>query len=525
MREKVNKKPAHISPDGTNDLFPEAYAGNSTGPLKKAEQIMVEARQSDSFKKALKLARKALHIAPNCVDAYIFQAQMEAFNEDIIIENFTKAVEYARSNIGEARFLKMAGRFGADKQTDLFLQASVGFAHFYYFNMDYAKSQEILTEIVELDKEDRYKARPLLAAAYLLDNEPDEFKYVLDRFRRDESADMAYLRVLESYIVNGDSKRTHKLLEKALQANIYIPELLLDSESELGDEVEPVTPGSEVEAAEYVDSFLECWDYVEGSLEWLSKETGIEIADDDIIDDIPDEALGELENLILESYSVSDEEVITKYLAKYRSPFHLEDVAGIIASNMNLSDPPPFTSLINEMFPFVRKVQWDDRGEELEFYISFARLYYHSSEKSEPSEANVEKYLFSPLDPLDGETLSSSEEVVKQLLQRNNRINIVLRFYEQLHPDGMESVPAQTYIQLSYVGRFIDDAAKEIWKSRNRYNAYDHRELLEELSFLDENMINLFRAFISLIDIPIPDEIPKGEYMHILKSIERLKNE
>lgn len=519
----MNDHQKEISSDGIQDLFPDAYAGNSTGPLKKAEEIMVEARQADSPKKALKLTRKALHIAPNCVDAYLFQAQISSFNEDKINENLTKAVEYARSNIGEGRFQKLAGRFGDDNQTDLFLRASIGLAQFLYSDTEYEKSREVLAEIIELDKKDRYRIKPLLAASYLLDGQPDMFRLTLYQYRSDKTADMAYLQALQSFRENGDSRKARKQLRKAMQSNRFVPYILLDSEYEIDDWDESCMPGSESEAEAYADSFYDCWEYVEGSLEWLSQETGIEIVEEDVFENVSDRVIDEFERLIFEPYSETDKEILTGFLEEYNSPFDYEDAVRIITPNMYLENPPSFIALSMEMFPFDKKVRWKSREMELDYKIAFGRLYHHLRNENEPSEAEVEKYIFSAFDPVNAEMVENPEKVVKQLLERNNRINIALRYYEQIHPDGIDSVPAQTYIQLSYVGKSIDDTANGIWKSRKRYSAYDFRETLDEWPATDEQLFVLLRAFISLIDIPIPDEIPKGEYMHILESIERMK--
>ncbi len=95
---------------------------------------------------------------------------------------------------------------------------------------------------------------------------------LLEQYREDSTAKMAYPRALLAFRREGDSFEARRCLKRALQANAFVPGLLLGTRS-------PLPPSgayaleSEEEATLYFIVSCQTWKTTPGALDWLRSQT------------------------------------------------------------------------------------------------------------------------------------------------------------------------------------------------------------------------------------------------------------
>ena len=91
-RRAMERMSAHIGKllEG-GGLLPEAPAPNT--PLEKAQDLVYEALESESARKRIQLAKRALKISGDCADAYVLLAEEDAGSLEEARELYQKGVE------------------------------------------------------------------------------------------------------------------------------------------------------------------------------------------------------------------------------------------------------------------------------------------------------------------------------------------------------------------------------------------------------------------------------------------------
>ena len=95
---------------------------------------------------------------------------------------------------------------------------------------------------------------------------------LLDRYAEDHLALMEYPRALLRFRAEGDSPEAKRALKRAVQANRFVPGILLHTRA-ITRGFSHFAPGREEEAAFYAILSLGTWAGTEGALDWLRKRT------------------------------------------------------------------------------------------------------------------------------------------------------------------------------------------------------------------------------------------------------------
>jgi tetratricopeptide (TPR) repeat protein len=242
-----------------------------TTPLERAQDLIYEAFETESSRKRVQLAKKALKVSPDCADAYVLLAEEDAGSLEEARELYQKGVEAGERALGRETFEEEAGHFWGILETRPYMRARQGLAVCLWELGDREEAIEHYREMLDLNPGDNQGIRYELAG-YLLDEEMDkELGELLERYEEDASAFWVYTRALWRFRKEGDTEEPTVALKEAIETNPYVPLYLLGHKSLPGALPELIGFGDESEAVAYFARALTGWLRTPQALEWLRQ--------------------------------------------------------------------------------------------------------------------------------------------------------------------------------------------------------------------------------------------------------------
>jgi tetratricopeptide (TPR) repeat protein len=242
-----------------------------TTPLERAQDLIYEAFETESPRKRVQLAKKALKVSPDCADAYVLLAEEDAGSLEEARELYQKGVEAGERALGRETFEEEAGHFWGILETRPYMRARQGLAVCLWELGEREEAIEHYREMLYLNPGDNQGIRYELAG-YLLDEEMDEeLGELLERYEEDASAFWVYTRALWRFRKEGDTEEATAALKEALETNPYVPLYLLGHKSLPGALPELIGFGDESEAVAYFARALTGWLRTPQALEWLRQ--------------------------------------------------------------------------------------------------------------------------------------------------------------------------------------------------------------------------------------------------------------
>jgi tetratricopeptide (TPR) repeat protein len=239
-------------------------------PLELAQDKMYEAFEA-SGKKRTKLAREALSVCADCVDAYVLLAEEASANVEQAKEWFEQGVKAGERTLGPDFFKESRGHFWGLLETRPYMRAREGLAQCLWEMGERGEAIKHFREMLALNPNDNQGVRYELAHLFLLEGLDQELGELFNQYPEDPSAVWAYSKALCKFRREGDSLKSRLALSQAFRCNLYVP-LYFGGVLDLPDTL-PLTVGfgDESEAEAYVlDAFPE-WSETPGALEWLAK--------------------------------------------------------------------------------------------------------------------------------------------------------------------------------------------------------------------------------------------------------------
>jgi tetratricopeptide (TPR) repeat protein len=251
----------------------EANAGASTlpsdiPPVEAARELC--ARACESFGRVqLNLARQALQVDPDCLDALILLAQREVEAERAL-PLMRRAVEAGERSLKE-HFEKGVGNFWLIPATRPYMEARRKLALLLTSLEEFHQAADHLRDLIRLNPNDNQGNRYLFAQCLLHANRLDELDELLNHsiYKDDFSAEWAFTRALLEYRQGKDRQEVRRRLEAAQQLNPFVAPMLrgeLDPPTRLP---EIYSPGSEEEAVICVTQIADGWQQSPGALKLL----------------------------------------------------------------------------------------------------------------------------------------------------------------------------------------------------------------------------------------------------------------
>jgi len=242
-----------------------------TTPLERAQDLIYEAFETESSRKRVQLAKKALKVSPDCADAYVLLAEEDAGSLEEARELYQKGVEAGERALGRETFEEEAGHFWGILETRPYMRARQGLAVCLWELGEREEAIEHYREMLDLNPGDNQGIRYELAG-WLLDEEMDEeLGELLERYEEDASAFWVYTRALWRFRKEGDTEEATAALKEAIETNPYVPLYLLGHKSLPGALPELIGFGDESEAVAYFARALTGWLRTPQALEWLRQ--------------------------------------------------------------------------------------------------------------------------------------------------------------------------------------------------------------------------------------------------------------
>jgi tetratricopeptide (TPR) repeat protein len=251
-------------------MIPKARAET---PLEKAQELIYQAMEAPTPKKAVQLARKALKLSPDCADAYLLLGDLDAKSLEEVRDYYEKAVAAGERAIGPELFEEGKGHFWGIIETRPYMRARAQLADLLWELGEPEAALNHYREMMELNPGDNQGIRYLLLSALLQLYKNDEAEALLSQFEDDAFAVWHYNRALLLFRKHGRSPEAEQALLAAFEQNEYVPDYLLGLEEMPFDEDFPEAYGwgDEDEAILYVARGMVLWAQTPGAQSWMAK--------------------------------------------------------------------------------------------------------------------------------------------------------------------------------------------------------------------------------------------------------------
>jgi tetratricopeptide (TPR) repeat protein len=269
---KAVPKPKAIPHLGPMDSSPTGVLGRA-GLLAviEAQDIIYDAWEATTSRRAVTLAKKALKIYPDCADAYVLLAQETAKTLQEETSLYRQGVEAGERALGKEFFKNEVGSFWGNIETRPYMRARAGLAECLWDGGRREDAVGHYQDMLRLNPGDnqgiRYTLMPRLITLGLDAKAEELFK----NYPNDASAFWSYSRALMDFRKHGASPITLKSLKSAIKGNKYVPAYLLNVKKFPRTMPDHYGYGDINEAVIYVEDNMMAWDKTPGALEWLAK--------------------------------------------------------------------------------------------------------------------------------------------------------------------------------------------------------------------------------------------------------------
>ena len=250
-------------------LEPEEEAGDFETPREKADDLM-DAAYDSRGRRAVLLARQALEVWPDCVEAYVLLAD-RAVDPEEALGLYAQALAAGERAMDPGVFQEVGG-FWEYGEGLPYMVARLGYAATLLKLDRLGEAVEHFQEMLRLNPQDEQKIREILVHILIALDRDEEAQALLDRHGEDPSALMSFPRALLRFRREGDSAEAQRCLRHAMKANRFIPGLLLRT-SLMPPPTNFYTPGTKEEAAVYLPLSRGTWERTPGALDWLRERT------------------------------------------------------------------------------------------------------------------------------------------------------------------------------------------------------------------------------------------------------------
>jgi len=237
-------------------------------PREQAQDLCYEAFEARGRKKII-LAKKALELYPDCVDAYVLLAE-NCPDPEKANQFYTKGVEAGEGAMGEQFFKENVGHFWGITRTRPYMRAKAGTAETLKIIGRIDEAIEHYQDMLRLNPNDNQGMRDTLLPLLIENGRIDDAEMLWKQYKDDVTAVWHYARALLTFIQKGDCNASRKQLAKAIKKNAHVPKYLLGKEN-----IPPIPQsyslGSKEEAVVCVDEIEDAWDSVPAAMHWLEK--------------------------------------------------------------------------------------------------------------------------------------------------------------------------------------------------------------------------------------------------------------
>jgi tetratricopeptide (TPR) repeat protein len=272
--KKANAKPKLTKGKSNVLQFPKRKSDSHVvvdqSSQQKAEEIVMRAWELPK-KEHAKLAKAAIKISPDCVNAYLLLADTLK-NTEARIPILRKAIAAANRTLGPDWQEKYEGHCWQCIETRPALRAMAMLATCLKWADELAEALEIFRTLMKLTQSDNQGIRYLLAPCLYEAGLDAELEKLLKAFSDDRAAALLYTKALYLFRKEGASKHANSALLKAFEANPFVPLFLSDIVETPDNNTRSMGVGDDTEAAEYLDDSGYLWGDTDGACLWMATQ-------------------------------------------------------------------------------------------------------------------------------------------------------------------------------------------------------------------------------------------------------------
>lgn len=238
----------------------------------QAQDLLYAAADEWNPKRRAELAKQALELYPDSPDAYDILAGLEE-NPQRALALLKKGIEAGERDLGKAFIEENKGHFWGIHETRPYMRVKYAYAELSFAVGNSSEAAKHLEHILELNPNDNMGARHLLLSVYLDMDRLREAERLLDTYREESSASVAYDRIVLEYKKNGFSSKLTMTYRNALHLNKHIPDYLLGRKKLPNTLPDYINPGGDNEAVHYVATHSALWVKLPELLRWMDRQT------------------------------------------------------------------------------------------------------------------------------------------------------------------------------------------------------------------------------------------------------------
>lgn len=243
-------------------------------PWHQAQEVAYGGWEERSEQKRAALARKALEISPDGVDAYLLLAH-DAPSWEQAAALCVQAVAAGERLLGPNFLDEYQDGFWGLAITRPYMRARFALGYCLWRQEKYADAAMHFRDLLRMNPNDNQGARYALVAVLLETEQDREAEQVMAQYPDDVLCHWAYNRALLEFRRQGDRPQTQRRLQRALDKNSSVPVFLLGTRRVRSYELDVVEPGAEKEAIEYQHLYGDAWHKTAGALSWLACQIGM----------------------------------------------------------------------------------------------------------------------------------------------------------------------------------------------------------------------------------------------------------
>ncbi len=245
----------------------ESGAAPAVDPREAAQGLAYEAMETHGRRRR-SLARQALELSPDCVDALGILAEDEPdLNRSIGL--FEAAVAAGEKELGPEAFDNHVGHFWGLVETRPYMRARASLAQCLWSAGRHGEAIAHYCDLLRLNPNDNQGVRSFLVSALIEINDLDSAQQLLTNFKETYSAAWHYSWALVTLLREGDGRLARRRLTDAFKCNPHLPDLLLEREPLPPSPPEYYKPGDITEAVVVAFNLAHLWRKVPEAMAWL----------------------------------------------------------------------------------------------------------------------------------------------------------------------------------------------------------------------------------------------------------------
>jgi tetratricopeptide (TPR) repeat protein len=244
--------------------------GKPADPAGRAQDLAYQAMEQPDSAGAARLARQALELDPNCVDALTTLAGINARSEADLIMLLQEAVAAGERGLGADAIKNSEGHFWGLVTTRPYMRARAALAEVLQKAGRWSEAIGHFEALLGLNPNDNQGNRDPLLGCYLAAGNLDKARQLMDQYADCAMAVFAWGAVLERFLA-GDLPAAASALKKARTANRHVEAYLTGAQRIPQKLPQSYQLGDKNEAIRAADVLLDAWRRHPEAARWLKN--------------------------------------------------------------------------------------------------------------------------------------------------------------------------------------------------------------------------------------------------------------